>query len=226
LRILVVEDERKVASFIRQGLTEEGHTVEVAVDGSTALDLILEGSPYDLVVLDLNLPRVDGFAILKAARARRVVTPVLVLTARDSVADKVRGLDLGADDYLTKPFAFDEFLARVRALLRRGTAGPGPVLKVADLTLDPATREVRRSARRIVLTAREHGLLEYFMRNAGRVLTRPMLAEHVWGLDFDPESNIVDVYVGYLRRKIDGPGEPRLLQTVRGAGYVLRSEPE
>ena len=226
VRILVVEDERKVASFIRQGLTEEGHTVEVAADGATALDLILDGSPYDLVVLDLMLPRVDGFAILKAARARRIVTPVLVLTARDSVAEKVRGLDLGADDYLTKPFAFDEFLARVRALLRRGAAGTGPVLRVADLTLDPATREVRRGARRIGLTAREHAVLEYFLRNPGRVLTRPMLAEHVWGLDFDPESNIVDVYVGYLRRKIDGPGEPRLLHTVRGAGYVLRSEAE
>jgi DNA-binding response OmpR family regulator len=172
------------------------------------------------------LPRRDGFAVLKAARQAGVHAPVIMLTARDSVADKVTGLDLGADDYLTKPFAFDEFLARVRALLRRGAPGPGPILKVADLSLDPATREVRRGSRRIVLTAREHGLLEYFIRNAGRVLTRPMLAEHVWGLDFDPESNIVDVYVGYLRRKIDGPGEPRLLQTVRGAGYVLRSEPE
>jgi DNA-binding response OmpR family regulator len=221
-----VEDERKVASFIRQGLAEEGHTVEVAADGATALDLILEASPYDLVVLDLMLPRLDGFAILKAARQRRITTPVLVLTARDSVADKVRGLDLGADDYLTKPFAFEEFLARVRALLRRGTGAAAPVLRLADLTLDPSTRDVRRGARRIGLTAREHALAEYFLRNAGRVLTRPMLAEHVWGLDFDPESNIVDVYVGYLRRKIDGPGETRLLHTVRGAGYVLRTEPE
>jgi len=224
VRILVVEDERKVASFIRQGLSEEGHTVEVAGDGATALDLILDGPPHDLIVLDLMLPQVDGFAIIKAARQRRITTPVLVLTARDSVADKVRGLDLGADDYLTKPFAFDEFLARVRALLRRGAPAPGPVLRVADLALDPATREVRRGPRRIGLTAREHALLEYFLRNPGRVLTRPMLAEHVWGLDFDPESNIVDVYVGYLRRKIDAPGEPRLLHTVRGAGYVLRSE--
>ena len=225
LRILVVEDERKVASFIRQGLSEEGHIVEVAADGAAAQELILEGPPHDLIVLDLMLPGVDGFAILKAARQRRITTPVLVLTARDSVADKVRGLDLGADDYLTKPFAFEEFLARVRALLRRGAGAAGPVLRVADLSLDPATREVRRGARRVGLTAREHALLEYFLRNAGRVLTRPMLAEHVWGLDFDPESNIVDVYVGYLRRKIDGPGEPRLLHTVRGAGYVLRSEP-
>jgi DNA-binding response OmpR family regulator len=222
VRILVVEDERKVANFIRQGLAEEGHTVEVAADGGVALDL-LEGPPYDLVVLDLMLPKVDGFEILKLARARRLATPVLVLTARDSVADKVRGLDLGADDYLTKPFSFDEFLARVRALLRRGAAA-GPVLRVADLTLDPSTREVRRGGRRITLTVREHALLEYFMRSAGRVLTRPMLAEHVWGLDFDAESNIVDVYVGYLRRKIDGEGDRRLLHTLRGAGYKLAAE--
>ena len=226
VRILVVEDERKVANFIRQGLTEEGHTVEVAPDGATALELLVEGPPPDLVVLDLMLPKVDGFAILKAARQRRVTTPVLILTARDSVADKVRGLDLGADDYLTKPFAFDEFLARVRALLRRGTVAGTPRLQLGDLTLDPATREVWRGSRRITLTTREYALLEYFMRNPGRVLTRPMLAEHVWGLDFDPESNIVDVYVGYLRRKVDGPDDPRLVHTVRGAGYALRSEPE
>jgi DNA-binding response OmpR family regulator len=224
VRILVVEDERKVANFIRQGLTEEGHSVEVASDGATALDLLVDGPPPDLVVLDLMLPKVDGFAILKAARQRRVPTPVLILTARDSVADKVRGLDLGADDYLTKPFAFDEFLARVRALLRRGAVAAAPKLQVGDLTLDPATREVGRGSRRITLTTREYAVLEYFLRNPGRVLTRPMLAEHVWGLDFDPESNIVDVYVGYLRRKVDGPTDKRLIHTVRGAGYVLKTE--
>jgi two-component system copper resistance phosphate regulon response regulator CusR len=222
MRILVVEDDRKVASFISQGLTEEGHTVEVAKDGPTALELLVHGPPHDLVVLDVMLPGLDGFAVLRSARAQKVRAPVLMLTARDSVADKVAGLDLGADDYLTKPFSFDEFLARVRALLRRAEARREPILRVADLTLDPATRDVSRGVRRITLTAREHALLEYFMRNAGRVLTRPMLAEHVWGLDFDPESNIVDVYVGYLRRKVDGPGEPRLLHTVRGAGYALR----
>src|SRR5437870_7162703 len=224
MRILVVEDERKVASFISQGLAEECHAVEVAADGAEALDLILAGPPYDLVVLDLMLPKRDGFGVLKTVRDRGVVTPVLVLTARDSVADKVTGLDLGADDYLSKPFAFEEFLARVRALLRRGGGRPAPVLRLADLTLDPATREVKRGARRVELTAREHTLLEYFLRNAGRVLTRPMLAQHVWGLDFDPESNVVDVYVGYLRRKIDGPGDARPLHTVRGAGYVLRPD--
>jgi DNA-binding response OmpR family regulator len=224
MRILVVEDERKVANFIRQGLEEEGHTVEVAADGATALDLVVDGSPYDLVVLDLMLPGRDGFAVLRTARARRVDTPVLILTARDGVSDKVTGLDLGADDYLTKPFAFEEFLARVRALLRRGSSQRAPLLRLADLTLDPSTREVSRGPRKIVLTTREYALLEYFLRNAGRVLTRPMIAEHVWGLDFDPESNIIDVYVGYLRRKIDGEGERRLLHTIRGAGYALRAE--
>jgi DNA-binding response OmpR family regulator len=222
MRILLVEDERKVANFISQGLQEEGHAVELAKDGEAALDLLRAGPPYDLVVLDVMLPRLDGFAVLRAARAAGVTAPVLMLTARDAVADRVAGLDLGADDYLGKPFSFDEFLARVRALLRRAGGRREPVLRVADLTLDPATREVARGPRRIALTAREHALLEYLMRNAGRVLTRPMLAEHVWGVDFDSESNVVDVYIGYLRRKIDGPGEPRLLHTLRGAGYTLR----
>ena len=220
----MVEDERKVANFISQGLQEEGHTVEVAKDGESALDLLRHGPPYDLIILDVMLPRLDGFGVLRAARAARITSPVLMLTARDAVADKVTGLDAGADDYLTKPFSFDEFLARVRALLRRADGRREPVLRLADLTLDPATRAVTRGARRIDLTAREHALLEYLLRNAGRVLTRPMLAEHVWGLDFDPESNVVDVYVGYLRRKLDGPGEARLLHTVRGVGYVLRSD--
>jgi DNA-binding response OmpR family regulator len=149
---------------------------------------------------------------------------VLVLTARDSVADKVAGLDVGADDYLTKPFAFEEFLARVRALLRRGGDARTPTLRVGDLLLDPARRDVRRGERRITLTTREYALLEYFMRNAGRVLTRPMITEHVWGLDFDPESNVVDVYVGYLRRKIDAEGDHPLVRTVRGAGYTLKAD--
>lgn len=225
MRILVVEDERKVASFIRRGLQEEGHAVEVAPDGTVALDLVLGDPPYDLVVLDLMLPKRDGFAVLRALRNERAGTPVLILTARDSVADKVTGLDLGADDYLTKPFAFEEFLARVRALLRRGTADRAAVLRLDDLTLDPATRKVTRADRPIDLTTREYALLEYFMRNAARILTRPRIAEHVWGIDFDPESNIIDVYIGYLRRKLEEPGGGRLLHTVRGAGYVLKAEP-
>jgi DNA-binding response OmpR family regulator len=180
--------------------------------------------PYDLIVLDVMLPKRDGFAVLKTLRERGLTTPVLILTARDATPDKVAGLDLGADDYLTKPFAFDEFLARVRALLRRGAGSAMTVLRVGDLTLDPATRKVARGERRIALTTREYALLEYFMRNPGRVLTRPMIAERVWGLDFDSESNTIDVYVGYLRRKIDVDGLPRLVHTVRGAGYVLQLE--
>ena len=224
MRILVVEDERKVASFIRQGLEEEGHVVEVARDGAAALDLLLDSPPYDLVVLDVMLPKRDGLDVLKTLRARGVRTPVLILTARDAVADKVAGLDLGADDYLTKPFAFEELLARVRALLRRGTDQRAAVLRLGDLALDPVTREARRGRRRIELTAREYSLLDYFLRQPGRVLTRPMIAEHVWGLDFDSESNIIDVYIGYLRRKVDAPGEPRLLHTLRGSGYVMKLE--
>jgi DNA-binding response OmpR family regulator len=168
------------------------------------------------------LPRHDGLTVLKRLRARRIETPVLFLTARDTVPDRVAGLDLGADDYLTKPFAFDELLARIRALLRRGHGQRAALLRVADLTLDPATREVTRGARKVELTVREYALLEFLMRNIGRVQTRAMLTEHVWGLSFDSESNVVDVYVGYLRRKVDAPGERRLIHTIRGAGYVLR----
>lgn len=225
MRILVVEDERKVASFLRQGLAEEGHAVDVASDGDAALDLITEAPAYDLVVLDVMLPKRDGLSVLKTLRDQHLQPPVLMLTARDGVADKVAGLDLGADDYLTKPFAFEELLARVRALLRRGRGQREPVLKLADLSLDPSTRAVTRAGRRITLTAREYALLEYFLRNAGRVLTRPMIAQHVWAIDFDSETNIIDVYVGYLRRKIDGEGERRLLHTVRGAGYTLSTDP-
>jgi DNA-binding response OmpR family regulator len=225
MRILVVEDERKIASFLRQGLTEEGHTVEVAPDGDAALDLITEDPAYDLVVLDLMRPKRDGVSVLKTLHARHLQPPVLVLTARDGVADKVAGLDLGADDDLTKPFLFEELLARVRALLRRRRGQREPVLRLADLSLDPSSRAVTRTGRRITLTAREYALLEYFLRNAGRVLTRPMIAQHVWAIDFDSESNIIDVYVGYLRGKIDGEKERRLLHTIRGAGYMLSIDP-
>ena len=214
MRILIVEDERKVAGFIRQGLQEEGHAVELASDGAEALDTVLGGPAYDLIVLDLMLPKRDGLGVLKSFRDRGVTTPVLVLTARDSIGDKVTGFELGADDYLTKPFAFEELLARVRALLRRGADRRLTPLRLADLALDPATRTVVRGTRRLELSLREYALLEYLLRNAGRVLTRPMIAEHVWGIDFDSESNVIDVY---------GVGEPRLLHTVRGAGYVLKA---
>jgi DNA-binding response OmpR family regulator len=224
VRILVVEDDRKVARFVRQGLCEEGHAVEIATDGAAALDFVLTEPAYDLIVLDVMLPGPDGFGVLKTLRAHKVAVPVLILTARDSVPDRVAGLDLGADDYLTKPFAFEEFLARVRALLRRRDAARAPILTIDDLVVDPATRRVTRGERRIELTARQYALLEYFLRNAGRVLSRQMIAQHVWGLGFDAESNVIDVYVGYLRRKIDRDRERRLLHTVRGAGYVLQVE--
>ena len=224
MRILVVEDDRKVARFVRQGLCEEGHAVEVATDGAEALDFVLTEPAYDLIILDVMLPGQDGFGVLKTLRTHKVAVPVLILTARDSVPDRVTGLDLGADDYLTKPFAFEEFLARVRALLRRRDVARAPILTIDDLVVDPATRRVTRGERRIELTARQYALLEYFLRNAGRVLSRPMIAQHVWGLGFDAESNVIDVYVGYLRRKIDRDRERRLLHTVRGAGYVLQVE--
>jgi heavy metal response regulator len=224
VRILVVEDDRKVARFVRQGLCEEGHAVEVATDGAEALDFVLTEPAYDLIILDVMLPGQDGFGVLKTLRTHKVAVPVLILTARDSVPDRVTGLDLGADDYLTKPFAFEEFLARVRALLRRRDVARAPILTIDDLVVDPATRRVTRGERRIELTARQYALLEYFLRNAGRVLSRPMIAQHVWGLGFDAESNVIDVYVGYLRRKIDRDRERRLLHTVRGAGYVLQVE--
>jgi DNA-binding response OmpR family regulator len=224
MRILVVEDEKKVASFICRGLEAERWEVEVVHDGPGGLRRARSGD-VDLVVLDVMLPGMDGLEVLRALRASGATVPVLLLTARAATADKVTGLDLGADDYLTKPFEFEELLARVRALLRRGGATLPPRLQLADLTLDPATREVRRGERRLELTAREYALLEFFLRNPGRVLSRPLIAQHVWGARFDTLTNVIDVYVNYLRRKIDTGDEPKLLHTVRGAGYVLR-EPE
>ena len=223
MRILIIEDEKKVASFVRRALESEQYAVDVAHEGDRGLALVRDGA-YDLVVLDVMLPGRDGFAILRALRAEGLDVPVLLLTARAAVADRVAGLDLGADDYLPKPFAIAELLARVRALLRRGSPA-APVLTAADLTLDPATREVTRGKRRIELTPREYALLEFFLRNQGRVLGRALIAQHVWGVDFDTFTNVIDVYVNYLRRKIDADGEPKLLHTVRGAGYVL-GDPE
>ncbi len=223
MRLLVIEDEAKVASFIRRALEEESYAVDVCGDGAKGLDLARAGC-YDLVILDLMLPGMPGLEVLKALRKEQVAVPVLILTARSELDQKVRGLDAGADDYLTKPFAIEELLARARALLRRGSGEAGGVLQVDDLVLNPATREVTRGGKRIELTAKEYALLEYLMRNAGRVLTRPMIAEHVWDHDFDTFTNVIDVYVNYLRNKIDRGQERKLIQTVRGSGYTLKAE--
>jgi heavy metal response regulator len=225
MRILLVEDDKKVASFIRKGLEEEGYAVDVAAEGEAGLFMGLDRL-HDLIILDVMLPKKPGFQVLRELRQAKVATPVLMLTARDTVEDKVQGLDAGADDYLTKPFVFAELLARVRALLRRRAEARSPRLRVADLVLDPATRSVTRGGQPITLTNREFALLEYLMRNAGRVLTRTAITEHVWDYDFDSGTNVIDVYVNYLRKKIDAGHEPKLLHTVRGAGYVLRESHE
>jgi len=223
MRLLVVEDEKKVASFIRKGLEEEGYAVDVASDGETGLDMACDRI-HDLIILDINLPGRDGLSVLREMRGRKVPTPVLLLTVRANIEDKVLGLDSGADDYLTKPFAFQELVARVRALLRRQADAKTPMLQLADLTLDPARRIVFRGDRKVELTAKEYALLDYFIRNQGRVLTRTMIAEHVWDYDFDPETNVIDVYVNYLRRKIDSDSDRKLIHTVRGVGYVMKGE--
>lgn len=225
MRILLVEDDRKVASFIRKGLAEEGYAVDLAADGESGLAMGLDRL-HDLILLDVLLPAKPGFQVLRELRRAGVRTPILLLTARDSVEDKVQGLDAGADDYLTKPFAFAELLARVRALLRRGGESRLPILRVADLSLDPATRTVTRGGAPVPLTNREYALLEYFMRNPGRVLSRAMIAEKVWDYSFDSATNVIDVYVSYLRKKIDAGRPAPLLSTVRGAGYVLREGPD
>lgn len=223
MRILVVEDEKKVASFIRRGLEEEGYAVDVAGDGENGLAMALD-RVHDLILLDVHLPGRNGFSVLRELRDRKVATPVLLLTVRATIEDKVLGLDSGADDYLTKPFAFQELLARVRALLRRRSEERSALLRVSDLTLDPARRVVHRAGETIELTAKEYALLEYFMRNPGMVLTRTMIAEHVWDYDFDSMTNVIDVYVNYLRKKVDRDREPKLIHTVRGSGYVMKAE--
>ncbi|MGO9316046.1 MAG: heavy metal response regulator transcription factor [Syntrophobacteraceae bacterium] len=223
MRLLVVEDEKKVSSFISKGLKEEGYSVDVAFDGQTGLQMAMD-KVHDLIVLDIHLPGMDGMSVLHELRKGRVSTPVLLLTVRANIEDKVLGLDAGADDYLTKPFAFQELVARIRALLRRKTEAELPVLQFADLTLDPARRVVLRGVKKIDLTAKEYALLYYFMRNPGLVLTRTMISDHVWDYNFDSMTNIIDVYVNYLRRKIDSDREHKLIHTVRGVGYVLKEE--
>lgn len=220
MRILLVEDEERIAGFLQRGLTEEMYVVDVARDGIEALDYA-PAADYDLMILDIRLPGRDGYTVCRELRTRGFKTPVLMLTARDTVQDRVMGLDAGADDYLVKPFAFQELLARLRALARRPAQWQTPTLRIADLTLDTRTHETRRGPKRIDLSVREYRLLEFLMRHPGQVLTRTQIAEQVWGLDFDAQSNVVDVYIRYLRRKVDEGFAPQVIQTVRGVGYRL-----
>ncbi len=221
MRILVVEDEKKVASFLQKGLEEEYYIVDCAYDGEEAL-YMLEVNDYDMVILDIMLPKIDGLEVLRRVRGKGLSLPVLMLTAKDSVEDIVRGLDAGGDDYLTKPFAFAELLARVRALLRRREREPLGELKVADLVLNPLTHKVSRGGKQIELTAKEYALLEYLMRHANRVVTRTMISEHVWNYHFDPMTNVIDVYVNHLRKKVDMGFAHKLIHTIRGVGYMLK----
>src|SRR5512136_941949 len=225
MRILIVEDERQIAAFLERGLKEEGYAIDVVYNGNDALDWAA-AVEYDGIVLDVMLPGRDGFSVCRELRARGSKTPVLMLTARDTVDDRVTGLDIGADDYLVKPFAFKELVARLRAVTRRQTDTRSVELQVGDLTLNTVTHMAQRGERRIELTTKEYNLLEFLMRNPNRVLTRTQIAEHVWNLDFLSESNVVDVYIRYLRRKIDGANELKLIRTVRGSGYLISDEAE
>ncbi len=224
MRVLVVEDERRIAAYLQRGLTEQGYAVDTAFTGPEALEWA-RVVDFDLIVLDILLPELDGLGVCRELRRRGCRAPILMLTARDSVDDRVAGLDAGADDYLIKPFALKELLARLRALTRRSDEAPKtPILQLADLTLDTVTRQVRRAGRSLELTAKEYAILECLLLAAGRVLTRTQIAEHVWSYDDYNQSNIVDVYIRNLRRKIDEPHALNLIHTVRGVGYRLASE--
>ena len=221
MRILVVEDEKKIADFIKRGLKEEGYAVDSAYDGEQGL-FLSKTSDYDLILLDLMLPKIDGYALFKQIRKDKIKTPVIMLTAKDAVKDKVAGLDLGADDYITKPFAFEELLARIRAVLRKRESPGSKAIQVEDLIMDLPAHKVTRKGIEIPLTAKEYSLLEYLMRNAGTVVTRTMISEHVWDINFETFTNVIDVYINYLRNKIDTGHKKKLIHTVRGRGYVLK----
>jgi len=222
MRILIVEDEKRIADFIARGLKEENFAVDIAYDGEEGL-YFAEINPYDLMIFDIMLPKMNGVDICRKLRSNKNNTPILMLTARDTVKDKVTGLNAGADDYLTKPFSFEELLARVKVLLRRTTANKTPVLKAADLELNQLNHEVKRDNKAILLTAKEFALLEFFMLNADQVISRSMISEHVWNEEFDSMSNIVDVHVRNLRNKIDDGYKKKLIHTLRGSGYMLKS---
>jgi DNA-binding response OmpR family regulator len=220
MRILYVEDEKKVADLVKDALERENYSVEIASDGEQGEALALSGH-FDLVILDILMPKRDGLEVLRNLRAKKLSTAVLLLTAKTTVEDKVKGLDGGADDYLTKPFAVTELLARVRSLMRRGSS-QATALRVGDVVLDPLTRKVRRGEKLIDLTTKEYALLEYFMRNENKVLSRTVISEHIWGYNFDTGTNIIDVYINHLRNKINGGFEKKLLHTVRGVGYIMK----
>jgi two-component system OmpR family response regulator len=223
MRILIVEDEPKLARLLARGLAEEGHPADIAANGEEAL-WMAEAAPYDVIVLDVMLPGVDGFTVCRTLRERKVPTPVLMLTARDAIEDRIEGLDTGADDYLLKPFAFGELLARLRALARRGPSERAPELEAGDLRLDPATHRVWRGDTELELSAKEFALLELFMRHPGETLSRVRLLDGAWDMAFESRSNVIDVYVRYLREKIDRPFGRHALETVRGVGYRLRTD--
>ncbi|MBF0485411.1 MAG: response regulator transcription factor [Candidatus Omnitrophica bacterium] len=224
MRVLVIEDEKKIASFIQRGLKEEHYAVDLAYDGEQGMYLA-EINPYNLIVLDIMLPGKDGVFICRELRKKNINTPILMLTARDAIEDKVSGLDSGADDYMTKPFSFEEFLARVRSLLRRGAEQKSNILKVADLELNQLTHKVKRALREITLSAKEYSFLEFMMLHANEVVTRTMISEQVWNEDFDSFTNVIDVYVKHLRDKVDKKTDVPLIHTVRGAGYMLSETP-
>ncbi len=223
MRLLVVEDEKTLADLIKEGLEEEGFSVDVAYDGQEGL-FMAQNEPFDLVVLDIMLPEIDGIEILKSMRNNKITTPVLMLTAKSDVEDKVSALNIGADDYLTKPFSFEELLARIKAVLRRNFKEASNIIRIADLKLDLSTREVERAGKKIDLTAREYALLEYLALNKNRLLTRTDITEHIYNYEFDFDSNVVDVTVTRLRKKIDKDFKKKLIHTVRGVGYMIKEE--